>query len=164
MIPKILTIPEKKLVGKQVRMTLSANRTAELWQSFMPRRKEIRNTLGSELFSIEVYDQNQDFSEFNPNTEFEKWAAVEVSVFKEIPVGMESFILPAGSYAVFKYIGAANEASTFFRNIFTIWLPEAGYLPDNRPHFEVMGEKYKGNDPLSEEDVWVPIKLIEKDL
>lgn len=25
-------------------------------------------------------------------------------------------------------------------------------------HFEILGEKYKNNDPLSEEDIWIPIK------
>jgi AraC family transcriptional regulator len=159
MIPQILTIPEKKLVGKRIRMTLASNRTVDLWQSFMPRRKEIRNISGTELFSVEIYDQTLDFNKFSLDTEFEKWAAVEVSAFEEIPDEIESFILHAGSYAVFRYKGAANEASTFFRNIFTIWLPEAGYLCDSRPHFEVMGEKYKGNDPLSEEDIWIPIRL-----
>jgi hypothetical protein len=26
------------------------------------------------------------------------------------------------------------------------------------PHFEVLGDKYKNNDPSSEEEVWIPIK------
>jgi AraC family transcriptional regulator len=29
---------------------------------------------------------------------------------------------------------------------------------DNRPHFAVMGEKYKNEDPDSEEELWIPIK------
>lgn len=164
MIPQIITIPEKKLIGKRIRMTLATNRTAELWKSFMPHRKDIRNSSGPELFSVEIYDQEMDILKFNPHTEFEKWAAVEVSAFEEIPDGMESIILPGGIYAVFNYKGAANEAAPFFRNVFSNWLPEAGYLPDSRPHFEVMGEKYKGNDPSSEEEVWVPIKPLEKNL
>jgi AraC family transcriptional regulator len=31
---------------------------------------------------------------------------------------------------------------------------------DQRPHVEVMGEKYKNNDPDSEEEIWIPIKPI----
>jgi len=42
MKPGIETLNEKKIVGKRLRMTLSANRTLELWQSFMPGRKEIK--------------------------------------------------------------------------------------------------------------------------
>jgi len=29
---------------------------------------------------------------------------------------------------------------------------------DNRPHFEVLGEKYKNGDPESEEEIWIPVK------
>ena len=140
-------------------MTLSANRTVELWQSFMPQRKEIRNKLNAELISIEVYDHNLDFKDFNPTTEFEKWAAVEVSAFEEIPENMETLTLPGGLYALFLYKGAANDFASTFRYIFGIWLPASEYSLDNRPHFEVMGEKYKGNDPTSEEEIWIPIKL-----
>jgi AraC family transcriptional regulator len=67
-------------------MRLSDNRTGELWRDFMPRRKEIKNSVNADLFSIEIYD---------------------------------------------------------------------------RSHFEIMGEKYKLNDPNSEEEVWIPIKMKE---
>jgi AraC family transcriptional regulator len=158
MEPRIITIPEKKLVGKRIWMSLSANQTTELWQSFMPRRKEIRNKLNAELISIEVYDQSLDFKDFNPTTEFEKWAAVEVSAFEEIPEKMEILTLTGGLYAVFLYKGAASDFASTFRYIFGTWLPKSKYSLDNRPHFEVMGEKYKGNDPTSEEEIWIPIK------
>ena len=140
-------------------MTLSANQTAELWQSLMPRRKEIRNKLNTDLISIEVYDQNLDFKDFNLSTEFEKWAAVEVSAFEEIPESMETLTLTGGLYAVFLYKGAANNFESTFRYIFVTWLPASEFVLDNRPHFEIMGEKYKGNDPTSEEEIWIPIKL-----
>lgn len=45
-----------------------------------------------------------------------------------------------------------------FRNIFGVWLPASGYTLDRRPHFEVLGEKYKNADPNSEEEIWIPIK------
>ena len=140
-------------------MTLSANQTEELWQSFMPRRKEIGNKLNAELISVEIYDPNLDFKDFNPTTEFEKWAAVEVSAFAEIPENMETLTLTGGLYAVFQYKGAANDFASTFRYIFGTWLPASGYSLDNRPHFEVMGEKYKGNDPTSEEEIWIPVKI-----
>ncbi len=159
MTPQIRSITEKKLVGKRIRMTLSANQTAGLWQSFMSWRKNIRNKLNSELISIEVYDQNLNFKDFNPTTEFEKWAAIEVSAYDEIPKEMETLNFPGGLYAVFKYVGAANNFASTFQYIFGTWLPESEYTLDNRPHFEVMGEKYKGNDPTSEEDIWIPIKI-----
>jgi len=73
-------------------MSLSNNKTAELWRNFMQRRREIPNNIASNLYSIEVYDSLY-FNNFNPNTEFEKWAAVEVEDFDSIPNEMETKIL-----------------------------------------------------------------------
>jgi len=157
MQPRIETISPKKLVGKRLRMSLSGNKTRELWQSFMQRRKEVKNAIGNELFSLQVYDPIY-FTGFNPNTVFEKWATVEVTDFELVPDKMETFALPGGLYAVFVHKGAARTGQETFQYIFGSWLPNSGYTLDNRPHFEVLGEKYKNDDPDSEEEIWIPIK------
>src|ERR1043165_3895824 len=97
---RIETIAGKKLVGKRMRMSLDGDKTMQLWQAFMPVRKEIKNNIGEELFSVTVYDQ-PDFKNFNHDTEFEKWAAVEVSNFDDVPEGLETYELIGGMYAVF---------------------------------------------------------------
>lgn len=156
---RIEKLSEKKLVGKHLTMSLSENRTAELWRSFMPQRKEIKNTLSADLFSLQEYDDSYSFSEFNPNATFEKWAAVEVPDFTTVPEGIELLTLPGGLYAVFEYKGASSQGAAVFRYIFETWLPNSDYELDSRPHFEVLGEKYKNDDPASEEEIWIPIKL-----
>jgi len=157
-IPRIETCECKKLVGKRLTMTYGENRTPFLWQSFMPRLREISNRVGSELFSMQVYGASFDFNTFNPNIEFEKWAAVEVIDFENIPAGMDNYTLQGGLYAVFDYKGLSNDTK-IFQYIFGIWLPASTtYALDHRPHFEVLGEKYKNNDPESEEEIWIPIK------
>jgi AraC family transcriptional regulator len=70
---------------------------------------------------------------------------------------MEPFRLEGGLYAVFDFKGSGNDKS-IFQYIFGTWLPGSDYNLDNRPHFEVLGEKYKNNDPGSEEEIWIPIK------
>lgn len=156
MTPAIKTLSETKLIGKRTRMSLSVNKTHELWRDFMPLRKQIKNNLTEELFSMQVYDDSY-FRNFNIEAMFEKWAAVEVSDFDNVPVGMETYIVPEGLYAVFLHKGSSNDISTF-QYIFSTWLPSSGYELDNRPHFEILGSKYKNNDPSSEEDIWIPIK------
>jgi len=42
---------------------------------------------------------------------------------------------------------------------FGTWLPNSEYALDNRPHCDILGKKYKNDDPSSEEEIWVPIKL-----
>jgi AraC family transcriptional regulator len=83
---------------------------------------------------------------------------VEVANFDQLPEGMETFVLSSGLYAVFHFIGSSESISSFYQHIFTVWLPNSVYALDDRPHFEVLGEKYKNNDPNSEEEIWIPIK------
>lgn len=156
--PKIETLPEKKLIGKHLKMSLSENRTFELWRSFMPLRKEIKNSVTNDLVSLQIYDSSFDFKNFNPNLEFEKWAAVEVSDFDSIPDGMEPYTVSGGLYAVFIHKGTASTGSKTFQYIFDTWLPKSEYELDNREHFEILGKKYKNEDPDSEEEIWIPIK------
>ncbi len=156
MFSRIQLFPEKKLVGLRRKMSFSKNETFQLWNSFMPRRNEITNNLGSDLFSIQIYKDNY-FKSFDPSIEFIKWAAKEVSDFDSIPTGMESLIIETGLYAVFVHRGPASTGPKTFGYIFGTWFPASDYHPDNRPHFEILGEKYKHEDPESEEEIWVPI-------
>lgn len=139
-------------------MSFSDNKTGDLWKGFMPHRKEIRKNIGTDLFSIQLYSP-QFFSNFNPNAEFEKWAAVEVSDFESVPGQMETFSLEGGLYAVFLYREAAADAAGTFRYILGEWMRNSAYDLDNRPHFEILGEKYKNESPDSEEELWIPVKL-----
>jgi len=157
MTPRIISIGEKKLVGKCLTMNLIENKTGELWASFMSRRQEITNALYKDLISMQLYPIGY-FADFKPTNSFEKWAAVEVSDFEHVPRDMETFVLSGGLYAVFDYKGSSTNNS-IFQYIFGVWLPDSGYTLDNRPYFEVLGEKYKNADPSSEEEIWIPISI-----
>ncbi len=157
MNPEIKTIPEKKFIGQKMEISFLNNRTHELWKQFMPGKKEIKNSIGSELYSLDVYPESF-FEKFNPGNTFIKWAAVEVSDFNNIPREMEKLISPVGLYAVFLYKGLARDVPEMYRNILQNWLPSSGYSLDNRPHLAVMGERYRNDDPDSEEELWIPIK------
>ena len=154
MQPQIKTIGPKKLLGVCRVMSLAENQTGELWRSFMPRLKEIETRIGTDLFSLQVYDEDY-FQQFSPMNEFEKWALVEVRNFSQFPEEMEPFELPGGLYAVFQHKGMGTE---IFQHIFGVWLPNSEFQLDDRPHFEVLGEKYKQDSPDSEEEIWVPVK------
>src|SRR6185503_11782991 len=85
MEPRIELLKEKKLIGKKITMSFTDNKTYFLWNGFMPRRKEIKNNLNSDLISMQVYDRSYDFENFNPYASFEKWAAIEVTDFNFVP-------------------------------------------------------------------------------
>lgn len=153
--PRFESLKEKKLVGKYVTMSLADNKTFDLWRSFMPERMKIQNKISNDLISMRVYSEPLQLQ--NLNQQFEKWAAVEVSEFDKVPNEMKTFILKEGDYAVFDYKGL-NAGNRIFIYIFNEWLPNSNYELDERPHFEVLGEKYKNNDPESEEEIWIPIR------
>ena len=106
---------------------------------------------------MQIYKPSH-FEHFDPAMEFEKWAVVEVPDFDSIPDHFETFILSNGIYAVFDYKGSSGDSS-IFQYIFQTWLPASGYMLDDRPHFEILGEKYKNQHPDSEEEIWIPIKV-----
>ena len=155
MKPRIETLGEKKLVGKRLAMSLAEDRTSELWRGVMPRLNEIENRINNDKISMQIYPPDFDPGDFT--RKFEKWAAVEVANFDSVPEGFEIFTLSGGDYAVFDYKGSSNDRR-IFRYIFTEWLPHSDHTLDDRPHFEILGEKYRNNDPESEEEIWIPVK------
>jgi len=157
MSPEIEIIPAKKFIGKRVNMSFTENKTHQLWRAFMLRRNEIQNSICTALYSIEVYPPSY-FEHFNPSAEFEKWATVEVVDFDAIPDEMETLASPEGLYAIFIHKGSASEGEKTYQHIFRIWLPQSDFVLDNRPHFAVMGDKYKKDEPDSEEEIWIPVK------
>jgi AraC family transcriptional regulator len=153
--PGIVKLSEKRLAGICMKMSLAENKTGLLWKTFMPRRHELMAGNSGNLYSLQVYPKGYHTT-FNPAKAFEKWAAMEISSSAIIPEGMEIFELPAGLYAVFNYKGLSTD-TRIFQYIFTEWLPGSDYELDDRPHFEILGEKYRNGDPESEEEIWIPV-------
>lgn len=156
MQPRIETLKPKKLVGLHLNMSLAHNLTGQLWRQFAPRIQEIPNRVSNDKLSLQVYPPNY-YAQFSPVTPFTKWAAVEVKSVDELPEGLRTLELEGGLYAVFDYKGSSADTS-IFQYIFSEWLPKSNYAVDDRPHFEVLGPKYKNNDPNSEEEIWIPVR------
>jgi len=156
---RIETLGEMPVVGMRMTMSFANDRTAELWRSFMPRRREIVHAVSKDLISMQRFDGVLDLKAFDPQAAFDKMAAVAVKDFSQVPEGMEAYTIKGGLYAVFHYKGDPRAYAPVFHYIFGEWIPQSGYVVDDREHFEVLGEKYKNNDPESEEEIWVPVQL-----
>ena len=139
-------------------MSIAQDKTPELWRSFMPYRKKIKHAIGTDLYCVQIYDAALDFNHFTADTIFEKWAAIEVSEYSDMPDDMLPFTLTGGLYAVFDYVGRAADFGDTWHYIFYEWLPASDYQVDTGEHFEILGSKYKNNDPTSKEEVWIPIR------
>jgi AraC family transcriptional regulator len=148
MTPRIVTSTEKKLIGHNLQMSLSDNKTAQLWGKFGPRIKEIQNKVSDAKISLQIYPHLYH-QNFNPNNLFEKWAAVEVDSLESIPNGLDSLLLESGTYGVFNFKGPSADPA-IFQYIYSEWLPNSNYVIESRPHFEVLGLHYSKTDFNSE--------------
>lgn len=157
--PKIVQLSKKILLGKCLKMRYSQNKTVQLWQSFMPLKKHIKNTVGNDVYSVQVYEQLFDYNSFDLEAQFTKWATIEVSDEKGNDLDLQKLELEGGLYAVFLHKGSSSDFQKTFERIFKDWLPISKYVLDARPHFEVLGDNYKNNHPDSEEEIWIPIKI-----
>lgn len=157
--PRIVDAGERKLVGLSINTSNSENRAGELWRAFKPRVGEILHRVGDEYFSVQIYCSQITYQEFTPHTRYEKWAAVAVSEFGEIPRGMESLTVEAGRYAVFIHRGTPQMFPATAQFIFREWLPASQYDLDTRPQFEIMTPEYRPDDPNATEEVWIPLRV-----
>ncbi|MCW7491671.1 GyrI-like domain-containing protein [Leptospira sp. 2 VSF19] len=153
---EIIQVDQKTIVGMKLEMSLLENQTPGLWQKFMPKLNSISNRLDNHLISMTIYPSDY-FQNFNPSNRFKKWAGIEVSKAATLFDELEIIKIPSGLYVRFLYQGLPSQAGPFYQSIFQEWLPKSGYKLDNRPHFELMGDKYKNNDPSSEEMIYIPV-------
>ena len=153
---RIEHVTGKKLVGSNLRMSRISGSPQVAWQKFMPLRHKIIDAVSTDLISLHDYPQGY-FEKFDPTKEFEYWALQEVKDHNNLPEGLTPFTLESGDYAVFLHRGSSADMS-LFQYIFGEWIPSSEYNIDHRPHFEVLGQRYKQGDPISEEEIYIPIK------
>lgn len=161
--PTIRELRPKKLIGMWQDMSRVNDKTRELWGDFSPRVGEIVNLTNEDKISMQVYPEGPKQLS-SPMASFIKWAAVEVEDYDAIPLGMESYNLSAGTYAVFIHHGPASDLSTIIY-IFTEWLPNSmEYELADREHFEVLPIGYSPVDPNATEEIWIPVRLKTSDV
>lgn len=159
MNPRIETIDNKKVVGLRINTCVAKPiETIEMWSKFMPQRNKISNRSNNQYLSIQVMDPQLKLEVFTENTMFEKWAAVEVSNHDDNLVGLESYTISGGKFAVFTHHGPAQNFGQTMHKFFTEWLPSSGFQFDpERPRFEILEEDYVPTNQEAEEEVWMPI-------
>ena len=160
--PTIVKVKPKTLVGMSLNMSLVNNQTFNLWNRFKPISNQIKHRVGEGFYSLQLYPKNY-FAPFSPKTEFIKWAAIEVEISEDLPPNMQTLQLEGGSYAQFTYKGTVKDYPQTAQYIFGKWLPESGYQLDDKPHFEILGNKYLGpENPSSEEEIFIPVREVSK--
>jgi AraC family transcriptional regulator len=86
------------MLGMKIITSLEENRTVELWCNFMPGLRKIKHRTGKDFYSPQEYPEEIIMVNFTPQTQFIKWATVQVPDFEIIPPGMDQLIIPFGLY------------------------------------------------------------------
>lgn len=154
---RIENIESGLFTGINLEMSISHNRTGELWRKFRDTWRTTSNQTVQQYYSLQEYPIDY-FKAFDPHLLFKKWALIEFETKLALPDLFEYFQLDGGLYVVFSYKGRAGNPEPF-RHIFTEWLPASEYELDNRPHFEKLGSDYRPESDEAEEEIWIPIKL-----
>ncbi len=87
----------------------------------------------------------------------DKWEYyIATETDKKVPKGMDEYIIPAGTWAVFPGEGAMPKAiQEIEKRIITEWLPTSGYEYADAPDIEL----YLNEDPTNAKfEVWIPIR------
>ena len=151
MIPEIIEIPEKIIVGRNLTLGIDDYNVFPLWKQF--RNEQSSNSLmGVDLYAI------QQYAEWPPKSAITHWAGMEKKDGVEYPEEWLIHRLSGGIYARFIHRGTQAEFPKTMAMIFTEWLPSSPYHYDSsREQFQIMSAHYVMNDPESEEFVFIPI-------
>jgi AraC family transcriptional regulator len=114
--PRIELLAEKKLVGCQLEMSISEDRTVELWKKFGPRIKELNNRVSHDRISLQMLSAGQ-YAVFDYKGKPSDIAPIFQYIFYQW--------LPYSKYCIddrpqFELIGS-NYSSTFSEE--EIWIP-----------------------------------------
>jgi len=114
-----------------------------------------RNLIGGPDFkTLIIYHDNPEITEDNKLR-----VSVCISVPEDTQVSGEigKMEIPAGSYAVVPFLLANDEYQSAWDWCYGEWLPRSGYLPDDRPCFELYPEP--ANDTgKTRVDIYIPVK------
>jgi len=148
--PEIYRQDSMRLVGLKTRFysidsekNNIGNRIPPLWDSFLGRINEIKNTVPDICYG--VIQQTQDKTDL-----LEYYAAIEVTELEQLPEKMISIEIPTSSYAKFTHMGVGETINNTVNYIYTSWLLKSGKQHTYGPDLEIYGPEYL---PVSENSV-----------
>jgi AraC family transcriptional regulator len=126
------------------------NEIPQMWEALGPRFSEIRHVAKPDI----AYGVIGSFDEESGT--FDYLAGIEVDRAADLPKGMASWEVPAGTYAVFTCT-LPTLGETHAR-IHSTWLPESGYERAPGPEFELYDEEFDPRDSSSKMEIYIPIQ------
>lgn len=89
---------------------------------------------------------------------FDYVSGVEVADFSDLPEGFVSVRIPAQLYAVFHHAEHVSTIRRTMHAIYTHWLPQSDYEPEDAPFFERYGPDFNPRTGDGGLEAWIPVK------
>lgn len=164
MKPVIRELDAMILVGLGTRFIAALSPDADnarvippLWQKFSSRREEIPGTLGFVDYGAVVM---LSAAEKKRPDELFYLAGAAVDAVDELPSGMQTVDVPAGTYAVFTHRGPIATFGATVARVYREWLPATGLAVRPAPHLEVYDERFDPMAANSELGLYIPIERL----
>lgn len=158
--PKIIEIPEIKVIGLREETTLKPECIKVLWEKFEDMKYQLPcYSTHSRKFGI--YESHQDDIHFIVNEDMVCFEVVgiEVESFFDVPTPFVNKVISKGKYAVFTHHGSLETLSQTIDYIWGTWLLNTKEVIDYRETFELQDERFLGyRHPDSEMDIYIPIQ------
>lgn len=124
-----------------------------LWERFLPHCQNL--PLAEPGLSLGVITCAEASGE---SGELIYLAGVPVCADSPLPAELTVKQLPGGLYARFTHSGTLSEIGETMRRIYVEWLPDSGYLLDERPELEFYDQRFRPDLGQTLFDVLIPIR------
>lgn len=147
---QVLERPALTVVGMAIQTQPQSPEIPALWPRFVARIPEIQQVAEPRV--------SYGVMQFHPGAAAPLFymAAMSVVADDRLPSGMESLVLAAGTYAVFRY--PLSGLGQGFGEIFNRLLPDSDYQQAAGPHFERYDEAFDPGAPGSPVEIYLPVR------
>ncbi len=159
--PQIVEKPALTVIGLEAAFihALSPDATnfqviGPLWDKFIRRAEEVPNRTGPEMYGI-IFGRPET-ERAHPH-ELQYVAAVRVHSTADMPEGMVSRTVPAGTFAVFTHRGPIAKIGDTCREIYRVWLPQSAYQHAEIADVELYDHRFCVDGEDSEMEYWVSV-------
>ena len=150
MEPKIIKKNEIKLVG----CVSYGGDIRDIWNVFMKHEKTIKHANLNAGYEIHIFPADHKQSK-----KYHIFVGVEVDQFEDLPLETFAKIIPPCTYAVFTH-RLANGGYAGANETIDNWIENSKYIMAYPFSIQYFDDRFKGgNQPDSEIDFYIPIKL-----
>ncbi len=142
--------PATTIVGLKIRTAPMSPQIPALWPRFVARIPEIALPATPRVTYGVMTPAGPDM------VALDYMAGVAVHEAGALPDGLSSWLLPAGTYAVFRC--PLDRLGAGYGEIFEKWLPASGWVQAPGPLFERYDERFCPDEPASLVEIGVPVR------